>query len=110
MRTHVTCLVGARANRMNSPISFCFTATVAFLAGTIFLSDLTARRIPSPLAVPLEQIAPDVAGWTAIRDQQLPASTLHALDATSYLSRSYRKDSRDLDLFIAFYAQQRAGE
>jgi EpsI family protein len=95
---------------MNGPISLSFTATLALLAGTIFLGDLTARRIPSPLAIPLEQIAPDVAGWTAIRDQQLPAGTLHALDATSYLSRTYRKDSRDLDLFIAFYAQQRAGE
>ena len=95
---------------MNSSISFSFTATVALLVGTIFLGDLTARRIPSPLAVPLDQIAPDVAGWTAVRDQKLPASTLRALDATSYLSRTYRKDSKELDLFIAFYAQQRAGE
>jgi EpsI family protein len=95
---------------MNTPISFSFTATVALLAGTIFLGDLTARRVPSPLAVPLVQISPDVAGWKAIRDQELPASTLHALDATSYLSRAYKKDSRELDLFIAFYAQQRAGE
>ena len=95
---------------MNASISLSFTATVALLVGTIFLGDLTARRISTPLAVPLEQIAPDVAGWTALRDQELPASTLHALDATSYLSRAYRKDLRELDLFIAFYAQQRAGE
>ena len=26
------------------------------------------------------------------------------------LSRAYGKDSKELDLFIAFYAQQRAGE
>jgi EpsI family protein len=95
---------------MNVPISLSFTTTVVLLAGTIFLSDLTARRIPSPLAVPLDQIAPSIDGWTAFRDQQLPAGTLHALDATSYLSRSYRKDLRELDVFIAFYAQQRAGE
>ena len=95
---------------MNASISLSFTATVALLVGTIFLGDLTARRISTPLAVPLEQIAPDVAGWTALRDQKLPESTLRALDATSYLSRAYRKDSRELDLFIAFYAQQRAGE
>ncbi len=101
---------GAGANRMNVPISFSFTATVALLVGTIFLGDLTARRIPSPLAVPLDQIAPDMDGWTAFKDQQLPPGTLHALDATSYLSRSYRKDSKELDVFIAFYAQQRAGE
>src|ERR1035437_9093856 len=95
---------------MNASISFSFTATVVLLVGTIFLGDLTARRLPSPLAVPLQQIAPDLGGWEAVRDHKLPESTLHALDATSYLSRSYRKDSRELDLFIAFYAQQRAGE
>ena len=95
---------------MNVPFSFSFTTTVALLVGTIFLSDLTARRIPSPLAVPLDQIAPAIDGWTAFKDQQLPPGTLHALDATSYLSRTYRKDSREMDVFIAFYAQQRAGE
>ena len=95
---------------MNSPITLSFTATVALLVGTIFLGNLTARRIPSPLAVPLDRIAPDLAGWTALQDQKLPKGTLHALDATSYLSRPYRKGSTELDLFIAFYAQQRAGE
>src|SRR5215831_8417618 len=95
---------------MKVPVSFSYTAVVSLLAGTIFLSDLAARRIPSPLAVPLDQIAPGIDGWSAFKDQQLPAGTLHALDATSYLSRTYRKDSRELDLFIAFYAQQRAGE
>lgn len=95
---------------MNPTISLSLTTTVALLLGTIFLGNLTARRIPSPLAVPLEQIAPNVAGWAAVQNQKLPEGTLRALDATSYLSRVYRKDSRDLDLFIAFYAQQRAGE
>jgi EpsI family protein len=35
---------------------------------------------------------------------------LHALDATSYLARNYRKGENQLDLFVAFYEQQRAGE
>ena len=95
---------------MKFPISFSFAATIALLVGTIFLSDLAAYRIPSPLAVPLEQIVPSVAGWTAIKDEKLPEGTLRALDATSYLSRTYRKDSKELDLFVAFYSQQRAGE
>lgn len=95
---------------MNFPISFSFTATIGLLAGTIFLSDLAAYRIPSPLAVPLDQIASNLAGWTAVKDQRLPEGTLRALDATSYLSRTYQKDSKELDLFIAFYSQQRAGE
>ncbi len=95
---------------MNTSISRSFAAIVVLLLATIFLSDLTARRLPSSLAVPLEQIAPNLAGWTAVRDQKLPEGTLRTLDATSYLSRAYEKDSKELDLFIAFYAQQRAGE
>ena len=95
---------------MNQSTSIPFAATMALLSGTIALSGLTARRIPFPLAVPLDQISADVAGWTAVQDHELPAGTLRALDATSYLSRTYRKDSTDVDLFIAFYAQQRAGE
>ena len=95
---------------MNSPISFSFTATLGLLVGTIFLSDMAAYRIPSHLAVPLEQIAPNLAGWTVVKDEKLPEGTLRALDATSYLSRTYRKGSKELDLFIAFYSQQRAGE
>jgi EpsI family protein len=35
---------------------------------------------------------------------------LHALKPTSYLSRKYGKGASQLDLFIAFYAQQRSGE
>jgi hypothetical protein len=74
---------------MNTSISRSFAAIVVLLLATIFLSDLTARRLPSALVMPLEQIAPNLAGWTAVRDQKLPEGTLHALDATSYLSRAY---------------------
>ena len=101
---------GPEADRMNNPISLSFTATAVLLLGTIFLGEVTARRIPEPLAVPLDKIPAQMAGWTASSDKELPARTLQVLDATSYLSRPYQKDSQDLDLFIAFYAQQRAGE
>ena len=95
---------------MNTTISFSFTATAALLLGTIFLGEVTAHRIPERLAVPLDKIPAEMAGWRASSDKELPARTLQVLDATSYLSRPYQKDSQDLDLFIAFYAQQRAGE
>jgi EpsI family protein len=91
-------------------VSFSFTATTAILLGTIFLSDVTARRIPESLAVPLDRIPVQMAGWTSAGNKELPARTVQVLDATSYLSRPYRKESQVLDLFIAFYAQQRAGE
>jgi EpsI family protein len=95
---------------MPRPISFPFAATAALLAATILLAKTAAHRIPEPLAVPLEQIDSHIAGWTAAGDRELPGATLHALDATSYLARTYRKGTEQLDLFVAFYAQQRAGE
>jgi EpsI family protein len=87
-----------------------FAITAGLLLGTTLLSGLTARRIPEPLAVPLDQIDSHIEGWTAVGDQALPAPTLHALAPTSYLVRAYQKDKSQLGLFVAFYAQQRAGE
>jgi EpsI family protein len=91
-------------------ISAGFAGTMALLIGTLAASGLTARRISQPLALPLEQIDSSILGWSAIGEQTLPPSTLKALDATSYLVRDYRKGDERLELFVAFYAQQRAGE
>ena len=87
-----------------------FAATALLLLGTTLLTGLTARRVAEPLTVPLDRIDSKIEGWTAAGDHTLPAPTLHALDATSYLVRTYHKGTSQLDLFIAFYAQQRAGE
>jgi EpsI family protein len=87
-----------------------FATTAGLLLGTTLLSGLTARRIPEPLAVPLDQIDSNIEGWTAVGDQALSAPTLHALAPTAYLVRTYQKDRSQLGLFVAFYAQQRAGE
>jgi EpsI family protein len=87
-----------------------FAATAMLLLGTTFLSGITSRRVPEPLAAPLDQIDSKIEDWTAVGDQELPAPTLHALAPTSYLVRTYRKGPSQLDLFIAFYAHQRAGE
>jgi EpsI family protein len=95
---------------MSGRISPRFAATTVLLMGTLVASGLTARRISQPLALPLEQIDSSILGWSAFEEQTLPPYTLHALDATSYLARSYRKGDGRLELFIAFYAQQRAGE
>jgi EpsI family protein len=94
---------------MKNPI-LPFAATASLLLGTTLLSGLTARRIPEQLVRPLDRIDPQIEGWMAAGDHTLPAPTLHALDATSYLARTYRKGNSQLDLFVAFYAQQRAGE
>lgn len=85
-------------------------ATTAILAGTAVTANVMSRRIPEQLAVPLSRIDLNIGGWTCPGDLELMAPTVRALAATSYLSRVYRKAGWDLDLFIAFYAQQRAGE
>lgn len=95
---------------MSGWISAGFAGTTALLIGTLAASALTARRIPQPLVLPLEQIDSSILGWSAIGEQTLPPATLKTLDATSYLVRNYRKGDERLELFVAFYAQQRAGE
>jgi EpsI family protein len=88
----------------SSSIPFAVTSTL--LVGTILLAGLTERRVPEELAVPLSRMDSHID----LREQKLDPQTLKTLDATSYLSRSFRKDNSELDLFVAFYAQQRAGE
>jgi EpsI family protein len=95
---------------MSRRISFRFATTTALLVGTLVAGSLTARRISQPLTLPLEQIDSGILGWSTVGEQTLPSETLKALDATSYLVRSYRKGDSQLDLFVAFYEQQRAGE
>jgi EpsI family protein len=90
--------------------SIPFAVTAALLAGTILLAGLTERRVPETLAVPLSGISSQIDGWTRLRDQQLDPGTLKTLDATSYLSRAFHDDKSQLNLFVAFYAEQRAGE
>jgi len=90
--------------------SFSFIGTTLLLIGTIFASTLAEHRVSESLAEPLSGIGPDISGWTLAFDTPLSAPTLRALKPTSYLARTYRKGSFNLDLFVAFYAQQRAGE
>jgi EpsI family protein len=95
---------------MSKLVSLPFAATTALLATTLLLGGLTARRIAESLAIPLESIDSHILGWTGVKDNTLPEGILKELKPTTYLSRSYRKESMELDLFIAFYSQQRAGE
>jgi EpsI family protein len=95
---------------LKTPTLVAFASTIVLLAGTILLSGLTARRIPESLRVPLDEITRQISGWTAVQDLKVEDSTLGVLKATAYLSRTYRKGPSELNLFIAFYAQQRAGE
>jgi EpsI family protein len=85
-------------------------ATFLLLAGTLVASKLMAHRRSEMLAQPLATIGRNIAGFSGVDNPAFDAPTLHALNPTSYLSRTYSNGNLNADLFIAFYAQQRAGE
>jgi EpsI family protein len=87
-----------------------FLITLLLLSATLGASLWADRREPSPLATPLESISSQIAGWTSDGNITLRDRIAASLAATSYLSRTYRKGQSQLDMFTAFYAQQRAGD
>jgi EpsI family protein len=91
-------------------ISKKFILTAGLLAATLAAARFTERRNPAPLAAPLSTISSQLVGWSTSADEKLPDRVEGTLAASSYLTRGYRRGKDELDLFIAFYEQQRAGE
>jgi len=91
-------------------LSSGYVVTVLLLSATLAGYALSERRRPDSLAQPLDTIDKQIEGWTIAGDEPLSAGVLGKLQLTSYLSRMYEKGGTRLDLFIAYYAQQRAGE
>jgi EpsI family protein len=84
--------------------------TVSMLAGTLMATKIVARRTPQPLAQPLTSIPTQIDGWSGTSGQDLSDEVQGVLKASSFLSRVYRRGGSTVELFIAFYAEQRAGE
>jgi EpsI family protein len=80
------------------------------LAGTLLFAGWSSRRISEPLVYHLDEFPKAIAGWSASQNEALDAGVIKQLAPTEYLSRTYRKGASEADLFIAYYAQQRAGE
>ncbi len=80
------------------------------LAATLAASKLTSHRKSEALAEPLADVSLHMAGFTGTDNLPLSDDVFAQLRPTSYLSRTYRKPGIQADLFIAYYAQQRAGE
>jgi len=93
-----------------SLLSRHFLGAFLLLGATLTVSQLTAHRRSEALAKPLDTIDRQILGFTGTDNPALDPFTLHALQPSSYLVRTYSKPSLKVDLFIAFYEQQRAGE
>ena len=96
--------------RFTSRIPWHVIGTLLLLSATLAASKLTSNRKPESLVQPLDTISRQIAGFTGTDNPDLSAGVLGELKPTSYLSRTYRKPGLQADLFIAYYAQQRAGE
>ncbi len=83
---------------------------IAVLAGTLLAGYATNERTPSELTRPLSSIAQQIGCWQGNDNPPLGEETLSVLKASSYLSRTYRCDDKGLNLFIAYYSLQQAGE
>ena len=91
-------------------ISPGYAGTVLLLSITLAGYALSERRKPDFLAQPLDTIDRQIAGWNMTADEPLTAGILDQLKLTSYVARTYQKEGKKLDLFVAYYAQRRAGE
>ena len=90
--------------------SWCLAVTLVLLAATLTATKLSDRRKPQPLVRPLEAIPTSLGGWTGTPGPELPGDIQGVLKATSFLSRIYQRGGHTIELFVAFYAEQRAGE
>jgi EpsI family protein len=87
-----------------------FSLTIFALGSTIAVAKFTETRRPDALARNLNSLPMQIAGWNG-SPAEGPSQAVEAkLLATEYLARVYRKGDHTLDFWIAFYAEQKAGE
>lgn len=91
---------------MKSPVQGVYAGLLALLSGTLVASNMAPNRSAEPLRAPLDSISKELAGWKMDAKEEL---TPRQLSATSYLARTYIKDSRQLGLLIAHHDSHQAG-
>jgi len=87
-----------------------FGATILILAGTVAAAKVIDFRPSEPLINPLDSISSDIEGWKGKPDPPIREDILEVLAPTTYISRTYYRGQDDMNLFVAYYANQRAGE
>ena len=84
--------------------------TLGVLAATLVASKLSETRRPDALARRLDSIPMLVDGWQGTTVAGPSERVQAKLLLTESLSRVYRRGDRAIELWIAYYAEQRAGE
>lgn len=95
---------------MSKRISIHLAGVLFLLCATLVASKVNEPRTPEYLVESLDSIPLQIANFTGSANPPLDQAILDKLLADNYLSRTYRKAGIMADLFIAFYARQRAGE
>ena len=94
---------------MSSDI-YRYGVTILVLAGTMATAKIIDVRPAEALVRPLDSIGMEIDGWKGTPDPPIRQDILDTLAPTSYLSTTYNREGETLSLFIAYYANQRAGE
>ena len=87
-----------------------FGITVILLSGALAVSGSNGLRKAKPLAHSFSTIAGQIGNWIGTDDTPLPDRIVASLASTSYITRTYRDGGQEMSLFVAYYANQRAGE
>ena len=87
-----------------------FGITVILLSGALAMSGSNGLRKAPPLVHPFSTIADRIGNWIGTDDTPLPDRIVASLAPTSYITRTYRDGAQEMSLFVAYYANQRAGE
>jgi EpsI family protein len=87
-----------------------FGATILVLGATVGVAKFNSVRTYESLSAPLSSIGREIGGWVGTDDAPPSERVQQSLAATSFLSRTYRRGTLEMSLWIAYYANQRAGE
>lgn len=91
-------------------IIYHLAGTTLLLSVTMAASHMTSTRKEEPLLKPLSTINLQIGAFMGTENPPPPDSVLRELRASDYVSRTYRRPDLAVDLFIAFYSRQRAGQ
>src|SRR5436305_2631908 len=80
------------------------------LFSTVALRGWVSTSSKAPARLSLEKFPTRIGDWQMVSDIPLRDDVAGVLKADDYLDRGYRADDRTINLFIAYYATQRAGE